>query len=169
MRLRGVLARRRYVTSGGELLLLRNNVEIIKRDGGAQLLKLGRGVRIAEHARLIFEGPDGVIEIGDDTFLNARCEIRAREHVKIGSGCRLAFDVIVMDTNHHDLEGTATTRPTVVGDRVWIGARALILRGVSIGDGAVIAAGSVVTRDVPDRTLVGGNPARTIRTQVSWS
>jgi acetyltransferase-like isoleucine patch superfamily enzyme len=169
MRLRGVLARRRHVTSGGELLLLRGDVEIVKRDGGGQRLALGRGVRMAERVRLIFEGPDGAIEIGDDTFLNARCEIRARERVSIGSGCRLAFDVIVMDTNHHDLEGTETTSPTVIGDRVWIGARALILRGVTIGDGAVIAAGSVVTRHVPARTLVGGNPAKTIRAEVNWS
>jgi hypothetical protein len=84
MRMRGVLARRRYVTSGGEQLLMREKVEIVKRDGGGQRLVLGPGVQLAERVRLVFEGPDGVIEIGEDSFLNARCEIRAREHVRIG-------------------------------------------------------------------------------------
>ena len=168
MRMRGILARRRHVTSGGELLLLREKVEIVRRDGGAQRLVLGPRVQIAERARLVFEGPDGLIEIGEDSFLNARCEIRAREHVRIGAHCRLAFDVIVMDTNHHDLAGSPTTRPTIIGDRVWIGARALILRGVTIGDGAVVGAGSVVTRDVPERVLVAGNPAKQIRADVAW-
>jgi len=169
MRLRGVIARRRYVTGGGDLLLVRNGVQIVKRDGGGQQLRLGRGVRMAEHVRLIFEGPDGMIELGDDTFLNARCEIRAREHVRIGAHCRLAFDVVVMDTNHHHIEGSRTTAPTTIGDRVWIGARALVLRGVTVGDGAVVAAGSIVTHDVPARTLVAGSPAKAIRTDVTWS
>jgi acetyltransferase-like isoleucine patch superfamily enzyme len=168
MRIRGILARRRHVSSGGALLLLRKKVEIVKRDGRDQRLILGSGVRIAEHARLVFEGPHGLIEIGEDSFLNARCEIRAREHIRIGAHCRLAFDVIVMDTNHHDLAGSLTTAPTIIGDRVWIGARSLILRGVTIGDGAVVGAGSIVTRDVPERTLVAGNPARQIRTGVTW-
>jgi acetyltransferase-like isoleucine patch superfamily enzyme len=166
--MRGVLARRRHVTSGGELLLMREKVEIVRRDSGGQRLVLGRGVRIAERVRLVFEGPDGVIEIGEDSFLNARCEIRAREHVRIGAHCRLAFDVIVMDTNHHHLDGSQTTQATLIGDRVWIGARSLILRGVTIGDGAVVGAGSIVTRDVPERTLVAGNPARPIRADVAW-
>jgi acetyltransferase-like isoleucine patch superfamily enzyme len=169
MRLRGVIARRRYVTGGGDLLLVRNGVQIVKRDGGGQQLRLGRGVRMAEHVRLIFEGPDGMIELGDDTFLNARCEIRAREHVRIGAHCRLAFDVVVMDTNHHHIEGSRTTEPTTIGDRVWIGARALVLRGVTVGDGAVVAAGSIVTHDVPARTLVAGSPAKAIRADVTWS
>jgi acetyltransferase-like isoleucine patch superfamily enzyme len=58
--------------------------------------------------------------------------------------------------------------PVHIGSHVWIGARALILKGVRIGDGAVVAAGSVVTRDVPSRALVAGNPAQVIREDVSW-
>jgi acetyltransferase-like isoleucine patch superfamily enzyme len=74
-----------------------------------------------------------------------------------------------MDTNHHHIAGSPTTAPTLIGAHVWIGARALVLRGVTIGDGAVVAAGAVVTTDVPSGALVGGNPARVIREHVAWS
>lgn len=60
------------------------------------------------------------------------------------------------------------TQPVVLGDRVWIGAGAIILPGVIVGDGAVVAAGSVVTADVPSQTVVAGNPARVIREKVTW-
>ncbi len=109
-----------------------------------------------------------VIEIGDRCYLNARCEIRSRELVRIGADSILAFDVAVMDTIHHKLKGSPTTLPTIGGDHVWIGARAMVLRGVSIGDGAVIGAGAVVTRDIPPRTLAVGTPARIIRDDVEW-
>jgi acetyltransferase-like isoleucine patch superfamily enzyme len=168
MRLRGILARRRYVTDGGHRLLVRDRVEFVKRDGGGQRLVLGDDVYIAERSRLVFEGPDGTIEVGDRTFINARSEIRARERVEIGPDCMLSFEVVVMDTNHHHLDGTVTTAPTRIGRNVWIGARTLILRGVTIGEGSVVAAGSVVTRDVPERCLIGGNPAKVIRENVAW-
>jgi acetyltransferase-like isoleucine patch superfamily enzyme len=168
MRLRGLLLRRK-INEGGHGLLVRDHVEVVKRDGGRQRLAIGSGVYLAERVRLVFEGPAGRIELGDDVFLNARAEIRARELVKIGAGTIVAFDAVVMDTNHHDLEGSVTTAPTIIGEHVWIGARAMVLRGVTIGDGAVIAAGSIVTRDVPARALAAGNPARVIREEVSWA
>jgi acetyltransferase-like isoleucine patch superfamily enzyme len=168
MRFRGEIARRRYVTEGGANLLVRDHVEIVKRDGGGQPLSLGANVYLAEYSRLVFEGPDGRMELGDNVFINARSEIRARELVRVGCDSILAFDVVVMDTNHHDIEGALTTAPTVIGSRVWIGARATVLRGVTIGDGAVVGAGSVVTQDVSAGTLVAGNPARVLRRDVRW-
>jgi acetyltransferase-like isoleucine patch superfamily enzyme len=58
--------------------------------------------------------------------------------------------------------------PVAIGDNVWIGAKAIILKGVTIGDGAVVAAGSVVTKDVAPGVLVAGNPARTLKSNVQW-
>ena len=58
--------------------------------------------------------------------------------------------------------------PIHIGNHVWVGVRAIILKGVTIGDGAIIAAGSVVTRDVPANTLVGGVPAKIIKDNISW-
>ena len=168
LRLRGHLKRRRYVNHGGVDLLVREHVAIVKRDGGLQQLVLGSRVHLAEHTQVIFEGPGGRIEIGDDVFINARAEIRARELVRIGQGTIIAFDALIMDTNHHELAGSRTTAPTLIGEHVWIGARATVLCGVTIGEGAVVAAGAVVTRDVAPRCLVGGVPARTIREDVDW-
>jgi acetyltransferase-like isoleucine patch superfamily enzyme len=164
-RLRGARLRK-TIDEGGHQLLAMAGVEIVRGPGNH--LTLGRGVQLQERSRLVFEGPDGRIEIGDETFVNARSEIRARELIRIGARCMLSFDVVVMDTDHHELVGSPTTTPTIIGDDVWIGARALVLKGVTIGDGAVVAAGAVVTRDVPPRTLVGGVPATILREDVTW-
>jgi acetyltransferase-like isoleucine patch superfamily enzyme len=77
--------------------------------------------------------------------------------------------VLIMDTDFHRVDGRPSGDAAVsIGNRVWIGVGAKILKGVTVGDGAIVAAGSVVTRDVPAATLVAGNPARVIREQVSW-
>jgi acetyltransferase-like isoleucine patch superfamily enzyme len=69
-----------------------------------------------------------------------------------------------MDTDQHELPGAGlVVRPVAIEDRVWIGARAIILKGVTVGHDAVVAAGSVVTRDVPPRTVAAGVPARVVR------
>jgi acetyltransferase-like isoleucine patch superfamily enzyme len=104
------------------------------------------------------------------SFLNRRTEIIAAESVSIGDDCAISWDVLVTDTDYHSLTPQkARTAPVVIGNRVWIGARASILKGVTIGDGAVVAAGAVVTKNVPPRTLVGGCPAVVIASDVSWS
>lgn len=76
-----------------------------------------------------------------------------------------------MDSNFHQLLGPDAGRMVgsiVLEDRVWVGAHAIILRGVEIGEGAVVAAGSVVVSNVPSRCLVAGNPARIVRRNVDW-
>lgn len=108
--------------------------------------------------------PGARIEIGTGTYLNRNTEIVAAGSVRIGRDCKIARDVIIMDTDQHELPGQAlVVRPVTIGDRVWIGARAIVLKGVTIGDEAVVAAGAIVTRDVPARAIVAGNPARIIR------
>jgi acetyltransferase-like isoleucine patch superfamily enzyme len=105
-----------------------------------------------------------VIRIGNGTYLNRNTEIVAAQSVTIGRDCKIARDVIIMDTDQHRLpSGELAVRPVEIGDRVWIGARAIVLKGVTIGHDAVIAAGSVVTRDVPPRSVAAGVPARIIR------
>ena len=104
------------------------------------------------------------IQIGTGTYLNRGTEIVAARYVAIGRDCKIARDVIIMDTDQHALPtGELTVRPVSIGDRVWIGARAMILKGVTIGHDAVIGAGSVVTKDVPAGAVVGGVPARILR------
>jgi len=104
------------------------------------------------------------IRIGNGTYLNRNVEIVAAKAVTIGRDCKIARDVIIMDTDQHALTtGELLAEPVVIEDRVWIGARAIVLKGVTVGHDAVIGAGSVVTRDVPARAVVAGVPARLLR------
>ncbi len=108
--------------------------------------------------------PDARIAIGNGTYLNRNTEVIAAREVTIGRDCMIAWDVVIMDTDQHGVGGAPpVARPVRIGDRVWIGCRAIILKGVTIGDDAVIGAGAIVTRDVPAGAVVAGQPARIIR------
>lgn len=110
----------------------------------------------------------GDVTIGDYTRIGIHCTVIGP--VCIGSHVNLAQEITVTALNHNfgdaarriDEQGVST-KPVVIGDDVWIGANAVILPGVTIGSHCVIAAGAVVTKDVPDYTLAGGVPAKTIK------
>jgi acetyltransferase-like isoleucine patch superfamily enzyme len=108
--------------------------------------------------------PGARIAIGNGTYLNRNTEVVAAQSVTIGRDCKIARDVIIMDTDQHEIPGTdMKAKPVHIGDHVWIGSRAIVLKGVTIGPGAVVAAGSVVTKDVPARAIVAGIPAKVVR------
>ena len=107
---------------------------------------------------------DAVIRIGDGSYLNRNTEIVAAVSVEIGADCKIGRDVIVMDTDQHELVGRPIGVPVVIEDRVWIGARAIVLKGVRVGHDSVVGAGAIVTRSVPPWSVVAGQPARVIRT-----
>lgn len=111
----------------------------------------------------------GAVRIGSNTFINGGVEIQAVTSVTIGSGCLIGDEVIIQDSSFHEVDegGSPKVSPVVIGDNVWIARRAVILPGVTIGDHAVVAAGSVVTRNIAARTVVGGSPARFIRSVVA--
>lgn len=93
------------------------------------------------------------------------------ERIEIGRGCAISKRVMIRDSNNHDILTTSDykiTEPIKIGNNVWIGMGATILPGVNIGDGAIIAAGSVVNKDVPAYSLVGGVPAKVIKQGVRW-
>lgn len=118
----------------------------------------------------IFQGATLTIGSG---YMNAGAQIRCQNRISIGNNVAIARDVIVMDTDAHpliypDRHEIHSAKPVVIGNNVWVGTRAIILKGVTIGDGAVIAAGAVVVKDVPSRTLVAGVPATVIRREVEW-
>lgn len=113
-------------------------------------------------------GPGASLEIGPRTYINYGCSVGATELVRIGADCNIGTYAILMDNDFHRLEPERRNErppsaPIVLEDNVWLGARVIVLRGVTIGSGSVIAAGSVVAKDVPPRTLAGGVPARVIR------
>ncbi len=104
------------------------------------------------------------IAIGNGTYLNRNVEIIAQQEVTIGQDCKIAWDVVIMDTDQHGVgDAPPVAKPVRIGDRVWIGCRAIVLKGVTIGEGAVIGAGAIVTRDVPPGAIVVGQAARVIR------
>jgi maltose O-acetyltransferase len=112
--------------------------------------------------------PGGRLEIGDRTYINYGSSLAAHEHIQVGADCMLGPYTNIIDNNYHDLADLTRLPPSkrvVIGDYVWIGARVMILPGVTVGDHAVIGAGSIVHRDVPPGVVVAGNPARVIATR----
>lgn len=109
----------------------------------------------------------GTIDIGPRTGINYGTSISAHKLVRIGSDCRIGTYVIMMDNDYHQMEDRdkpGDSEPIIIEDNVWIGSRAIVLKGVTIGRDSVVGAGSVVTRDVPPRCFVAGVPARLVRT-----
>lgn len=109
-------------------------------------------------------GPNGTLMIGNGTYLNRNTLIVCEDHIEIGENCKIAWDVIIMDSDLHPISDSSpiVNKPVRIEDNVWIGCRSIILKGVTIGYGAVIAAGSVVTKNVPPKTVYGGSPAKFI-------
>jgi acetyltransferase-like isoleucine patch superfamily enzyme len=153
----------------------------IRLDG---MLFLGRGVRlqVGRRAQMRFgrwtwigDGTkirchEGMVRIGAKTVLGQECTISAYQHVSIGDQCIVADRVMLIDFDHNVAEVERPIRrqgiykrDVRVGNNVWIGYGAQILRGASVGDNAIVGAGAVVTKDVPANAVVGGVPARLIR------
>ncbi|MBO4897409.1 MAG: acyltransferase [Clostridia bacterium] len=164
---RGALKKIRF-NSCGKLLRAGRGVRVMKKNSE---ITIGDRVFLHEKVKLSAWGTDkkAKLYIGSNSYIGDRTEIHAGESVTVGDGCVIAWDCNIMDRDYHKLESeTEVYKPVTIGNHVWIGCRCLILKGVTIGDGAVVAAGSVVTRDVPAGALVGGNPAKIIKEKVTW-
>ena len=113
--------------------------------------------------------PSTSVRIGEGTIVSNNVTIVAQQQVEIGRRCLIGDHLYITDSDFHDISpetrhtGPGKTAPTIIADNVWIGSRAIILKGVSIGENSVIAAGSVVTKNVPPNSIFGGNPAKHIR------
>lgn len=108
----------------------------------------------------------GRLSIGASTFINYGVSISAHESVEIGRGCLIGNYTLIMDNDYHDMRDhllPGASAPIVLEDRVWLGARVTVLKGVRIGENSVIGAGSVVTKDIPAGVFAAGMPARVIR------
>lgn len=107
------------------------------------------------------------IHIGKNVFLNMGCKFQDQGGIFIGDGALIGHNVVLATLNHAQSPSDRASMipaPIRIGKNVWIGANATVLPGVTIGDGAIVAAGAVVAKDVPENTIVGGVPARIIRT-----
>ncbi len=165
---RGVFYRPRF-SPCGKLLRVGRGVRILKKEG---TIAIGDKVQIYRQVKLSCWGAEeqrANLTIGSGTAIGDRTEIHCGKQVEIGQNCNISWDCCIMDRDYHKLDSDEETfRPVKIGDRCWIGCNSIILKGVTLGEGAVVAAGSVVTKDVPPRTLVGGNPARVLRENIEW-
>ena len=106
-----------------------------------------------------------VVSIGKGTYLNRGTEIVAAKAVYIGAYCKIARDVIIMDNDQHPVDQTGIEmKPVLIEDRVWLGSRAMVLKGVCIGHDSIVGAGAIVTKSVPPYSVVVGPAARIIKT-----
>lgn len=143
-------------------------------------MELGDGLTTGVNVRLDATAPRGsppVLHIGNHVQINDSVHIGAIEQVVIGDHTLIASRVFISDHNHgnYQVHGVASapeippadrplsSRPVHIGRNVWLGEQVCILPGVTVGDGAIVGANSVVTRDIPPNSIAAGNPARVIR------
>ena len=113
--------------------------------------------------------PNSKLTLGKDSYINSDCKIRCYNEIVIGDRCAISHDFTIMDSDGHSINGKQIVKPVQINNDVWIGTRVTVLKGVTIGDGAVVAAGSVVTKDVPPYSLVAGVPARVVKNNIKHS
>jgi acetyltransferase-like isoleucine patch superfamily enzyme len=154
--------------SCGENVLLDDGV-VIYRDKGGGPVKLGNGVHVWRDT-MIQTGDGGAVVIGDHTHIQPKCQFSAyHSSIEIGIGVEIApfcsfypYDHGIEPATPIGAQPLESKGPIVVGDGAWLGVGVIVLSGVRIGRGAVIGAGSVVTRDIPDRSVAAGAPARVV-------
>lgn len=143
---------------------------INNRQNDKSKIIVGKHSRIFGHL-VVFK--TGKIEIGDFSLLNNDSYILSNASIKIGNRVLISWNVSIFDSNSHpidaeqrhahflnpDAEVQISAAPTIIEDDAWIGCNSVILKGVTIGKGSIVSAGSVVTKDVPPGTIVAGNPA----------
>jgi len=128
-------------------------------------IELGNDVTISSSFKILNKG---TLKIGDQTYINPNSIIRIENGLTIGNDCAISWGVTMMDHDAHEMEGKREARPINIGNHVWIGANATILKGVTIGDGCVVAAGAVVSKSFGPNQLIGGVPARMIKENIEW-
>lgn len=149
-------------------------------------------VEMSENSRFVLESniiilsgcyitvsKNGELSLGENSYLSQEIIINCRSNIKIGKNVMIGYQSIIMDYDGHTIYETdnisennylygGATKPIIIGDNVWIGSRAIILKGVKIGSGSIVGAYSCVTSDVPENSIVAGNPAKIIKENIKW-
>lgn len=157
----------------GHSLYIELNLPLILGYGS---IYIGDNVTIGGNATFIVSyktNPDPTISIGNDVTIGYATFFSCADSIRIGNKVLIASGCSIYDNNNHPVDPAARAKnepvgpkdiaPVVIEDGSWIGARSTILKGVTVGRGAVVATGSVVTKDVPAMTVVAGNPARVVK------
>ena len=156
--------------------ILRVNANCIKNNGRTTIIRMDKGssFKIDGNFEIYYDGDiicfqDAKLKIGSG-FCNSNVKIRCSKEITIGNNVAISHDVTIMDSDAHyiDYEDYKISKPIYIEDDVWIGTRATILKGVTIGKGSIVAAGAVVTNDVPQNSIVAGVPAKVIKENITW-
>jgi acetyltransferase-like isoleucine patch superfamily enzyme len=139
---------------------------VVENEGGT--IRIGRNFCVFSYLAKVqlYAGPGAVLAIGDDTFVNNGTTLSASCAITIGSRVNIAPHCTLIDNDFHAVDqrdAAPKMAPIVLEDDVWLGTRVTVLKGVTIGQGSVIAAGAVVTKDIPPGVLAGGVPAKVLR------
>lgn len=125
-------------------------------------LKIGKYLKCRRSCMIIVDG--GNLSIGDNCFMNSNVSVTCMNSIDIEDYVQIGNNVVIVDHNHDYIRGNGyKTGKIIIRKKTWIGANSVILPNVEIGEGAVIAAGSVVTKNVPAYTVVAGNPAKVVK------
>lgn len=156
-----------------------NGASLVAADSTGCVLEIGQDSNL--ECAITLEKDGASIRIGARTHVGGGTVLAAAREIKIGDDVLIAFGALIMDHASHSLQFSrrkddvvnwiqgrkdwagVSMDPVTIGDKSWVGARAIVLKGVNVGEGAIVGAGSVVTRDVSPWTIVAGNPARVIR------
>lgn len=173
----------RKVTIAGQNVLLHPKARISLIEGASK-----RNIVISSNASIycdICACKDGTVFIGEYSKIGYNSSIRCVNKVSIGAYTAIADNVIICDNNNHPINPhdrhimrqtpsgsferswvNSVSKPIVIGNDCWIGQFSRICKGVTIGDGSIVAANSVVTKDVPNNCIVAGNPAKIVKTDI---
>lgn len=179
---REAMARREYVDSESGLL---EEFHKLAQEAFKITTKINSGYHTKEEIRDLFSEligkkvPDSFclfppfysecgknITVGENVFINACCKFQDQGGITIGNNCLIGHNVTIATLNHDfdpSKRANINPSPVVIGNNVWIASDSTILPGITIEDGAIIGAGSVVTKNVQKNTIVAGNPARVIK------
>lgn len=150
----------------------------VKNNPFAGLLKMGKHARIIVNGSftifdraVIFVNDGAILKLGDNSYINSNASIHCFKEITIGNNVVISEGVSIRDSDNHILKGASSPMlgRIEIKDNVWVGLNVTILKGVTVGEGSVIAAGAVVTTDVPSKSLVGGVPAKIIKSNVEWN
>ena len=145
----------------------RNSKLILEEDASFVLT----GKAMIQSGAMIFLGRGKTLKIGRSTF-TSNIKILAHDDITIGDNCIFGWECQIFSGDGHPIyqEESIINKdvPVVIEDNVWVGSRALILKGVRVGKGSIVAAGAVVTKDVPPNCIVAGNPAKVVKENISW-
>lgn len=139
--------------------------------GEKSTISFGKSVCIGPGVNMIVK-ENATLKIGDRTYFTSDLHLEAVKCIEIGSDCAVSWGATIIDDNHHKVLPKTLSKNGAefvkIGNHVWIGCNVTILKGTEIGENCIVAAGSIAKGKFPPNSLIGGNPAKVIKDNVSW-